>query len=287
MEPQIQEKNKKKIRSPFSLWMIRFFQGILIGGGAILPGVSGGVLCVTFELYRPMMALLSHPARNFLLYYKMFIPVVIGWGIGFLSFAQIIAVVFQASSLLAVCLFIGLITGTFPQLYRDSGKQGRSAASWIGFAAGFLFMFGSLFISGITFRADLQPNVWWFLFCGVLWGLSLVVPGMTSSSTLISLGLYQPLAEGIASLDLHVLIPMGIGIVVVIALTAKLINHLFETRYSISYHTIMGIVLASTLYIVPLEYGSLGEILLAVLCFGIGAAASLLTDKYFGANESE
>nr|HXK78422.1 DUF368 domain-containing protein [Oscillospiraceae bacterium] len=138
MEPSIQEEKKK--RSPLSLWMIRLLQGILIGGGAILPGVSGGVLCVTFGLYRPMMALLSHPERNFLRYYKMFIPVVIGWGIGFLSFAQIIAVVFRASSLLAVCLFIGLIAGTFPQLYRDSNRQGRSTTSWIGFAVGFLFM---------------------------------------------------------------------------------------------------------------------------------------------------
>lgn len=285
MEPQVQAEEKEPKRSPFSLWMIRLLQGIIIGGGAILPGVSGGVLCVTFQLYRPMMALLSHPKRNFSRYYKMFIPVVIGWGIGFFSFAWIIAVVFRASSLLAICLFVGLIAGTFPQLYRDSGKQGRSAASWVGFTSGFLFMFGFLLLSEITFQTDLQPNIWWFLFCGVLWGLSLVVPGMTSSSTLISLGLYQPLAEGIASLDLGVLIPMGVGIVGVIALTAKLINRLFETRYSVSYHAIMGIVLASTLYIIPREYGSFGEMLLAILCFGIGAAASLLTDKYFGTNE--
>ncbi|HPV99777.1 MAG TPA: DUF368 domain-containing protein [Oscillospiraceae bacterium] len=282
MEPHAQKK-----QSPFSLWMIRLFQGILIGGGAILPGISGGVLCVTFGLYRPMMALLSHPERNFARYYKMFLPVAIGCGIGFFSFAKIIAVVFRASSLLAVCLFIGLIAGTFPKLYRDSGKQGRGAASWMGFAAGFVFSFASLLVSEITFRADLQPNVWWFLFCGVLWGLSIVVPGMTSSSMLISLGLYQPMAEGVASLDPGVLFPMGIGILGVTALTAKLINHLFETKYSVSYHAIMGIVLASTLYIIPREYGGPQEILLSVLCFGIGTAASLLMDNYFGGNEPQ
>ncbi len=281
------ESHAQKKQSPFSLWMIRLFQGIMIGGGAILPGISGGVLCVTFGLYRPMMALLSHPERNFLRYYRMFIPVAIGCGIGFFSFAKIIAIVFQASSLLAVCLFIGLIAGTFPKLYRDSGKQGRGAASWIGFAAGFVFSFSSLLLSEFTFRADLQPGIWWFLFCGVLWGLSLVVPGMTSSSMLISLGLYQPMTEGIASLDPGVLIPMGAGILVVVALTAKLINHLFETRYGVSYHTIMGIVLASTIYIIPRAYGGLGETLLAVFCFAIGTAASLLMDRFLGGNEPQ
>lgn len=35
--------------------------GILIGGGAILPGISGGVLCVVFGIYQPMMEILSIP----------------------------------------------------------------------------------------------------------------------------------------------------------------------------------------------------------------------------------
>ena len=33
-------------------------QGAIVGTGAILPGVSGGVLCVAFGIYEPMMALL-------------------------------------------------------------------------------------------------------------------------------------------------------------------------------------------------------------------------------------
>ena len=32
-------------------------QGAIVGVGAILPGVSGGVLCVAFGIYEPMMAL--------------------------------------------------------------------------------------------------------------------------------------------------------------------------------------------------------------------------------------
>ena len=34
-------------------------QGAIVGVGAILPGVSGGVLCVAFGIYEPMMAMLS------------------------------------------------------------------------------------------------------------------------------------------------------------------------------------------------------------------------------------
>jgi len=34
-------------------------QGAIVGVGAILPGISGGVLCVAFGICEPMMALLT------------------------------------------------------------------------------------------------------------------------------------------------------------------------------------------------------------------------------------
>lgn len=40
-------------------------QGVIIGAGAILPGISGGVLAVIFGIYRPAMELLTHPKRAF------------------------------------------------------------------------------------------------------------------------------------------------------------------------------------------------------------------------------
>ena len=36
-------------------WLRDLLCGALIGAGAILPGVSGGVLAVVFDVYRPMM----------------------------------------------------------------------------------------------------------------------------------------------------------------------------------------------------------------------------------------
>ena len=55
---------KPKLKNPLLVTIIRVIQGILIGAGAILPGISGGVLCVVFGIYRPMMALLAHPKEN-------------------------------------------------------------------------------------------------------------------------------------------------------------------------------------------------------------------------------
>ena len=45
--------------------LFEILQGALIGLGAVLPGISGGVLCVIFGIYKPVMELLSHPFKNF------------------------------------------------------------------------------------------------------------------------------------------------------------------------------------------------------------------------------
>ena len=45
--------------------LLLLLQGALTGAGAILPGISGGLLCAAFGIYEPMMELLSHPRRAF------------------------------------------------------------------------------------------------------------------------------------------------------------------------------------------------------------------------------
>ena len=42
----------------------KVLQGALIGLGAVLPGISGGVLSVVFGVYRPIMELLSDPVHK-------------------------------------------------------------------------------------------------------------------------------------------------------------------------------------------------------------------------------
>ena len=61
--------------------IMRIVQGIIIGAGAILPGISGGVLAVVFGIYRPAMELLTHPRRALQRYWRMLLAVGIGWAL--------------------------------------------------------------------------------------------------------------------------------------------------------------------------------------------------------------
>ena len=71
--------------------LFRVIQGAFIGLGAVLPGISGGVLCVVFGIYKPIMELLSHPLRHFKTHVPKLLPVIIGLGIGFMGIANLLS----------------------------------------------------------------------------------------------------------------------------------------------------------------------------------------------------
>ena len=257
---------RKRDRNFGIRWLRDLLCGVLIGAGAILPGVSGGVLAVVFDIYRPFMEVLTHPREAIPKYWRWFLPIGLGCAIGFLGFAKGIAAAIDVSSTVTTWLFIGLIVGTVPSLFREAGKEGRSIGSWVSMAVCAGAIFFSLFYVGKVICVTVEPNFWWYNFCGALWGMSLVIPGLTSSSVMMALGLYQPMLEGLARLDFLVLSACLPGMVLTILLLARLVSWFFRKHYSIAFHGIFGIVLASTVVIIPTSYVGAWEIVLSAVC---------------------
>lgn len=249
--------------------ILLLFQGALIGVGAILPGISGGVLCVAFGIYEPMMAFLSHPIRSFKKYIRILLPVLIGGAIGFVLLAKAVEWMLNASAVVTMSLFCGLICGTIPELMNKSASAGAEKG-WSGFIL-------TLVLSFVVFHAleqggegALQPNFGWFLFCGVIWGLSMVVPGLSSSSILLFMGLYQPMAAGIGDLNIHVILPVLLGFAVTVAVTARAVDKFLQQHYAVTSKIILGFVVTSVLMIAPVKYAGALQVLLSAACFAAG-----------------
>ena len=257
--------------------LILAVQGAIVGTGAILPGVSGGVLLVAFGIYEPMMALLSHPRQSFKTYYKMFIPFLIGWLLGFTLLAKAVEVMFRVSAPVALMLFFGLICGTLPELIKAS-ERSDAKRSWTPFVltlalAYFLFC---LLEQGRV--AHVQTNAASFVLCGLVWGLSLIVPGLSSSSVLLYMGLYEPMTAGIASLNFAVILPLLLGLAMTVVSLARLVNNLYEKHYALVSRLILGFVIASSLKIVPTKFESAGTLVLSIACFLAGFALARAMD---------
>jgi len=261
-------------------FILRIVQGVIIGAGAILPGISGGVLCVAFGIYEPMMAVLARPLKNFRRYWKLLLPIGIGLALGFIGLAGVIADLLEKNSAVTTSLFIGLIIGTFPSLLKEGAKEGRTKSMWVALAISTAALLAFFYILKYSTQTTLTPSFGWYIFCGVLWGISIIVPGMSSSSVLLLFGLYQPMSAGIAALDLSVLVPFAIGIIGTVVLLARLVSHLFEHHHGIAFYCVIGFVIASTIPIIPLSFSSVGEALLCVAVAIVGFLGAFLMDRW-------
>lgn len=267
-------------------WMYRVLQGALIGIGGILPGVSGGVLCLIFGLYHQLMDFLSNPFKKLKKYFFLFLPVGIGGVIGLVGFAKLIEMLIEANQGLAYSIFVGMILGMMPTLFREAGEKGRGKKEWLTFILSLVVM-SALFIGLLIMKSNnisfaITPNPVWYLICGLVWGLSVIVPGLSSSSVLIVLGLYEPMMEEIGALSFGAIIPIGTGIIAVVLLLSKAVKRLFDRFYGVAYHFILGAVIATTIAIVP-EYlmspAGITDVIIYVVSAVAGFLASVYLDK--------
>lgn len=226
------------------LWIV---QGCMIGVGAILPGVSGGTLCYVFGIYDPIIDTLTDPIKGIKKYWFMLAFVMLGVGVGFVGFAGITEALLRWNTPVVLCAFIGLILGTVPELWRDSGEKGRNGYSIISLIVSFIFIVVLFYCCEHVWDITIPQNVWGYAICGVVWGLSFIIPGFSSSTLLLFFGIYGPMSAGIKSLDMSVVVPLGITMLATLVLLSRVMKAAFERIHSIASHSVMGFVLATTL----------------------------------------
>ena len=288
--------------------LVRMLKGALISIGAILPGISGGALCVIMGIYKPIMELLNElPAivvdmvkgiwhkiskkssskdhfAGFKKYFAFFWPIAIGVVVGALGISKILGAFMEKNETAALFLFIGLIFGTMPDLLKEARQEGVGKKSWIALVAATLIMLSWMIPMSMAGQAQVQPNFMWWCICGVLWGLGIIVPGMSPSNIFFFLGIATPMYAAIGALDMSVLIPMMLFLVLTIVLVSRAVGVCLEKWYSVFMHAVVGIVLASTIVILPpvkllIQPGySFGtgamDILIYVVCFALGALSA-------------
>lgn len=264
-----------------SEYLLKIIQGALIGLGAVLPGISGGVLSVVFGIYQPAMELLANPRKYWRSHLPILIPAFIGAVIGFMGVANLLASLLNRYPNQSICVFVGLILGMLPSLLREAGKQGIAKGSYTALlAATIITLFLLCGLNASSFA--IVPNFCWYLFCGFCLALSLIAPGMSFSTLLMPLGLYTPFVDGIGHLTPQVILPAGIGALFAFVCLPKLVNRLFERHYSVTFHAIVGIVIAATAVTVPYQAltASVGSGLQNGLCMVGGIICSLILDRY-------
>ena len=262
-------------------WLFRFIKGIFIGSGAILPGVSGGALAAVFGLYKRIIAFLSNIRKDFMKNVLFFIPVGLGGLFGIFVLSHPLDYFLETARFQVLWCFIGCILGTIPALYKEAGKEGRKPVHLVIAAVTAGVAFIGLWAAREYLNVSMPQNLATWILAGVIFALGLIVPGLSPSNFLMYFGMYEPMTKGIKELDFSVILPVGIGAVLCILLFAKIMSLILKKAYAGVFHLILGIVLASTAIIAPMDYTgvTLPVILWSAVVFLIGLAVGLFMGK--------
>ena len=260
-------------------------EGIVVGVGAILPGVSGGTLCYAFGIYEPLLEVLSDPLRSIKKHIKMLVFFGIGGAIGFVGFAGITNYLLVRFEGAVLCAFVGLIAGTLPQLWREAGRdakdkeKGRGVAPIIALLVSLALISLAFYAFKNVWKLTIPPTFLGYMACGLLWGLSFIIPGFSSSTLLLFFGIYEKMSEGISKLSLSVLIPLGIAMLATLLLLSRVMKTVFDKYHTIASHCVLGFVIATTLMILPSFSVPTDTLAVYLACILIGAVASFFFSR--------
>lgn len=257
------------------------FKGIALGAGAILPGISSGVLCVIFGIYEKLLNSFLYFFKNIRNNSRFLLPIILGIFIGVFLFSNFLQFFFASFPIQINSIFIGLILGTIPSLIKSLKikKDTKNISIYLCFFSFFICFFIGILsvILECVLPNSTVDNVsfLYLVLAGFLMSIGVVVPGVSSTIILMLLGVYSIYLNSISTLSFNILIPMGIGLILGSFVFMKLIKILLDKFHNITFSGIIGFSLGSIFVIFP-SFNSMVELFIILLCILLGYTTSSL-----------
>ena len=278
--------------------VILAIKGFFIGLANIIPGVSGGTLALTLGIYEKLIGCISHFFKNLKENIKFILPIGIGAVIAILSLSHLISFCLDNYVLPTILFFIGAILGGLPMLIKKVNGHKITISNIIIFliTSGIIILL--LFLNSETEVSFQNMNIIDYLLLfvvGVVASATMVIPGVSGSAVLMTIGYYKPILNIVKNLtdfsslgsNLAILIPFGLGVLVGILLIAKVLEFLFKNFEVKTYYGVLGFIVASIIAIVYQNLVinanfvfSFGSLIIGIILFILGfVVAYKLGDK--------
>ena len=267
--------------------------GAVIGVAVIIPGVSGGTLAVLLNIYDKLINAVSNLRRDFKNSFKFLLPVVLGIAVAFVAMYFPLQFALEYAPLPTVLLFVGLMLGSFPKLFKDSVKLGFKKLDIINVTVPLAAVIGICFIpyiGNVSLNADMPVQTYFILILmGAVAACALVIPGVSGSMMLMIFGYYEPILDTFKGLftnfghSIAVLALFALGIIVGFLSIARLMKLLLDKFPRGTHWAIIGFVVGSIpAILIAFDYSSapIDAIQIAIgviLCIAGGIASFAFT----------
>lgn len=227
-------------------------KGAVVGGTMLVPGVSGGTMCIILGIYDGLIHAVSTFFQSKRANFWLLFWFCLGSGTGIFLLSKPLFQLMECFPKPAGFFFMGAVAGSVPMTFQ---KAKVSRFTWhipvcVIAGAVVVWTLAELPTMDQSDGGGLVQALM-LVIAGVVAAVALILPGISVSYLLLVLGLYAPTIKAIGNLDVLFLLPLGLGLVLGIVATTKLLEHLMQKYPLATYLTILGFVVASIPTIFP------------------------------------
>lgn len=245
--------------------LILFIKGIVLGVAFVIPGVSGGTLAVLMGIYEELIEAASNfykSIADFKKYIMYLLPIGLGVVFSVAVFAKLIKFGLDKAPIITILIFLGMIIGGIPALVRNVKGTKTNLKDMTLMLVGLIIVISMLIFhksntNVVLTNMSITGYITLFL-VGTIAAVTMVVPGISGSFTLMLIGYYEPilnLVNDITSFknlgpNLILIFTFMLGVFIGIIFISKIIEWCLKHYKRETYYAIIGFVLSSIISVI-------------------------------------
>ncbi|AQU83320.1 MULTISPECIES: DUF368 domain-containing protein [unclassified Halomonas] len=232
-----------------------FLKGAGMGAADAVPGVSGGTIAFITGIYEELINTIKQFGPSVLVAWRdkglagvsqhlnlaFLIPLLLGVAVSLVSVAHLALWLMEVYPLLLDGFFFGLVAASALVV----GKAGHGWKIWYLFplAVGLLLAQALPGMMPLVLLVGNEALV--VMLAGAIAISAMLLPGVSGSFLLLTMGLYGTIMGAIRSFDIGIIILFGMGCVIGLALFSRLLSWLLRRHHDSTLQLLLGFIVGS------------------------------------------
>lgn len=294
--------------------LINLVRGALMGIAEVIPGVSGGTVALIVGVYRTLINAIADAVlalRQLVglaeggprrvggtlrsLPWALLIPLAIGMAVALVLGARFIEPLLETNPIQMKSLFFGLVLAG---IYVPAHMVIRAGGRWrpVDYLVALIFAAILFVVVGLPPATVTDPSAIVIFFSAAFAICALVLPGVSGSFLLLTLGMYETTINAVNERNFGYLAIFALGALVGLALFVSLLKWLLAHRTRITLVIVTGLMVGSLRALWPWEDEDRGlqapneAVPSAILFFAIGVlvvVGLMIAERRLGVSEEQ
>lgn len=271
--------------------MLLFLKGFIIGIGKIIPGVSGAILAINFNIYEKAIDSVTNFFKDWNANLKFILLLGSGIILSVVLCSNLVIYFLNNYFFLTMMLFIGLILGGTYNFGKNIEYKNKLKDSLL-----VLLVMGIILIISVenidniyVMRDNFLDNIVFFI-GGVIEIMASIIPGISGTALQMILGIYDKILIMISSIfnlsfvveNINLYLSYGFGMFLSLIVNLLLVNYFLKKHKRIANLVILGLSISSIvlLFGMNLVHGfTVLEFIEGIMLMVVGLLLACLLDK--------